>query len=1506
VPGPRGGDLPLSFAQQRLWLIDQLEPASPAYNLPAALRLRGTLAVPALTAALAEIVRRHEILRTVFRTVDGEPLQVVAPPLPVSLPVVDLSGLPAAEFAAEPLIGDEARRPFDLARGPLVRFQLLRLGLEDHIAILNMHHIVSDGWSGKILIQELTALYRAFLAGEPSPLAELPIQYADFALWQRGWLKGEALESELACWREQLLGLPPVLELPSDRPRPPVQGTGGRERSLSLPDELSAELAGLARREAATLFMVLLSAFQTLLHRYSGKDDISVGTPVAGRNRVETEQLIGFFVNTLVLRGDLAGDPDFLHLLARLRDVTLQAYRHQDLPFEKLVEELRPERSLSHTPLFQVMFALQNESREELELPGAQITPLSVETRVAKFDLLLDLSEAPSGLAGTLQYRTDLFDAATMERMAGHFQQLLRGLVRAPGRRLSELELLSEPERFQLLEWNATEASYDTEESLHGLFEAQARRTPELVAVEFADQALSYAELDERANRLAWRLQELGVGPEALVGVCAERSIEMVVGLLAVLKAGGAYVPLDPDHPRERLAYVLDEARVPVLLVQSHLADRLPASGAVTVTLDAGPAELAAWPAERPRAEVRPEGLVYVIYTSGSTGKPKGAMNTHRAVVNRLAWMQSAYRLGLEDAVLQKTPFGFDVSVWEFFWPLATGARLVMALPGGHQDPEYLASAIERHQITTLHFVPSMLSAFLEATRLERCREVRQVIASGEALAADLAARFFARLPWAELHNLYGPTAAAIDVTAWTCARDPGLHAVPIGRPIDNLRIYLLDAALTPIPVGVTGELYIGGIGLARGYVRRPDLTAERFLPDPGTAEAGARMYRTGDLARFLADGAVEYLGRVDYQVKIRGLRIELGEIEAALGAHPGLREAVVLARADTRGDLRLVAYAVPGEGAAPTTAELAQHLSRSLPAYMVPSSFVLLPAFPLNPNGKVDRRALPEPSVLGLPGTNAYAMPRTPVEELLCAIWADVLGLSRVGIHDNFFALGGHSLLVPRVLSRLRQAFGIEVPSRALFERPTVSGLAESLERAKRRHADPEPPLVRSTRCGSQQPLSFAQLRFWARRHEVGASNVPFGVQFSGFLNVAALERSLQEIMRRHEVLRASFEEIDDEPVQIVRGHLLVLPVVDLSRLPAGRRQAEAGRLGTFFGGYPFDLARGPLLITTLLRLADDEHMLVLVQHHLVTDGWSEGLLSEELAILYRTYVRGEPSPLPELPIQYADFAAWQRQWLQGPVFDELLGYWQQRLHAFKVIAIPTDHPRPAVRSVRGGRYDLRLDGTLSRGLRELGRRENATLFMTLLAVWNTFLRLWTGEVDITLTTNIANRGRAEVEPLIGLFTNVLVLRTDLSGDPSFSELLARVRETTLADFAHQDLPFVEILSRARPGRVSGYNELFPVGFVLQNVPVRPVSFPDLAVRLLDLDSGAVPRDLILIASEDGDEIETSLLYRQDIFEEATIMDLLIRFEELLRMLVHGPEERLSSLAWDVHARAL
>jgi amino acid adenylation domain-containing protein len=1037
---------PLSFAQQRLWFLEQLQPGLIAYNLPGAVRLRGPLVVASLERALGAVVTRHESLRTTIRPMGDSAVQIVSSEDGFRLPLVDLSGFPPEQREKELMlrIQEEARQSFDLVRGPLFRSALYRLGPEHHILMLAMHHIVTDGWSIGVLVEELGVLYSDICRGREPSLPELPIQYPDFAEWQRDWLQGETLERMLSYWRNRLQGAPAVLDLPADYPRPAVERYRGAQFRFTIPLPVAQALSSLARREGATLFMALLAAFKVLLSRYSGQADIVVGSPIAGRDRSELEGLIGLFVNTLVLKTYLGGAPGFREILGRVRETCLGAYEHQDLPFEKLVEELKPERDLSRNPLFQVMFALQNAPLRPLSLEDLTITPVEFDRGAAQLDLALHMQETDEGLLGVFEYSTDLFESGTIERMAGHFVTLLEAAVSEPDRRVSDLPWLTEAERRQVLvEWNATSKSYP-ETTIHRLIEEQVRRTPDAVALAFEGRTMSYGELNQRANQLARHLRGLGVGPDTLVGLCIERSFEMVVGLLGILKSGGAYVPVDPGYPPDRQSYMIADSRAPVLLTQASLAGGLADSGARVVVLDAGWEEIVRHPDGDLEDGSGPGHLAYVIYTSGSTGKPKGAMNEHRAVCNRLLWMQDTYGLTASDRILQKTPFSFDVSVWEFFWPLMTGARLVIAHPEGHKDPSYLVHRIREEGITTLHFVPSMLRAFLEAEGVEECSSVKRVICSGEALPYELQERFFGRLGLAELHNLYGPTEAAVDVTWWPCERGSARKVVPIGRPVANTQMYVLDCSLNPVPVGVPGELYIGGVQVGRGYWGRPELTAEKFIPDP--FRPGGRLYKTGDLSRWLPDGVIEYLGRNDFQVKVRGLRIELGEIEAALSEHVTVGQAVVVSREETPGDVRLVAYLVPRADASPSVADLRVFLKDRLPEYMIPSAFVILPSLPLNPSGKVDRKALPAPERMRSSLATQYEAPRTEVEAMIAELWKDVLRLEKVGVHDNFFDLGGHSLLLVQVQARLERHLKRKLAVVDLFQYPSIETLSRHL----------------------------------------------------------------------------------------------------------------------------------------------------------------------------------------------------------------------------------------------------------------------------------------------------------------------------------------------------------------------------------------------------------------------------------------------------------------------------
>ena len=1058
-PIPRDRELPLSFAQQRLWFLDQLAPGNLFYNIPMAVRLTGRLDVEALERSLNEILRRHEVLRTTFRAEGGKPVQVIAPELRLTLPVEDLSHLPEAEREAEAQrrVQEEAQRPFDLTQGPLLRVRLLKLGEEEHIATVTMHHIISDAWSMEVFLRELAILYEAFSQGRPSPLPDLPIQYADFAHWQREWLQGEVLERQLAYWKEQLKDQPLMLDLPTDRPRPAIQSWPGATKRFALPLELSKKLRALSREEGVTLFMTLLAAFQTLLYRYTGQTDISVGTPIANRNRAEIEGLIGFFVNTLVMRTDLSGDPSFREVLKRVREVTLGAYTHQDLPFEMLVEALQPERDLSHTPLFQVMFVLNNAPEKALELSGLHLSPLDVDRGTATFDLTLSLTERPEGLDGYIEYNTNLFDAATIERLVGHFQTLLEGIVADPGQSISRLPLLTEAERRQMLvEWNSTSAPYPQDQCIHKLFEVQVAERPEATAVSFEGAVLTYAELDRRANQLAHYLQKLGVGPEVLVGIAADRSLEMIVGILGVLKAGGAYLPLDPTYPPERLAYMLEDSNASVLLTQSHLLDRLgvqrkdvkrnPQSAIgnrqFTICLDTDWEVIAQEPDTVPQSDVTPDNLAYVIYTSGSTGRPKGTMLSHRGLINLTEVQRRALGLSPESRVLQFASASFDGSVWEIFMALCNGATLYLGRQETMASALELAQLLQEEEISHATLPPSMLRVL----PTDNLSTLQKIISAGEACTPELVERWS---PGRDFFNGYGPTETTVCASLYLCAdREP--VGPPIGRPIANTELYVLDRNMEPVPVGIPGELHIGGVGLARGYLGRPELTAERFVPNPFSTEPGARLYKTGDLVRYLPDGNIEFLGRIDHQVKVRGFRIELGEIEAVLKQHPAVTDGAVVAREDVPGDKRLVAYVIPDHKPGPTVGELRGFLRQTLPEYMVPSAFVFLEALPLSPSGKVDRRALPAPDRTRPTLEREYVAPRTPMEEKLAEICAELLGVEKVGVYDSFFELGGHSLLATQFISRVREAFDVEVPLRALFEHPTVAELAERIERLK------------------------------------------------------------------------------------------------------------------------------------------------------------------------------------------------------------------------------------------------------------------------------------------------------------------------------------------------------------------------------------------------------------------------------------------------------------------------
>jgi amino acid adenylation domain-containing protein len=1896
---------PVSFAQQRLWFLDQLEPGSPFYNLPQVISIEGALNVDALQRTLNEIVSRHEALRTTFSDGPDGARQVIAKSLTIPVPSIDLTAVPASEqeLAISTLAREEARRPFDLSTGPLLRACLLVFNTNKHVLFLTMHHIVSDGWSLGVLFRELATIYEAFAAGKPSPLPSLPIQYADFAVWQREALQGAALQRQLDYWKAKLSTAPPVLDLPADKTRPAVQQFHGAQKVRYLPQSLTQELKNVSTEHRGTLFMTLLAAFKVLLWRYTNQPDIVVGSPIANRTRAETEDLIGFFVNTLVLRTDLSGNPTFAELLKRVKDVALGAYEHQDLPFEKLVEELSPDRDPGHNPLFQVSFVLQNATRTKLELHELILERLDVHSGTSKFDLSLSILEVADGLKTSWEYNTDLYEAERIERMMDHFTVLLEGVVAEPNKRIAELPLLTAAEREQVLvKWNETDASYEQGLCVQQLFEAQAERTPAATAVVDQQQQLSYAELEQRANQLAWRLRREGVGCESLVAVCLERSVDLVVALLGIWKAGGAYVPLDPSYPQPRLRYMLEDTQAAIVITQHQLAARLPAVGK-QLWLDEEREQLAQESTARPLRLNRPESLGYVIYTSGSTGRPKGVAIEQRSTVTLLQWAQSVY--GPEDlsGVLASTSVCFDLSVFELFLPLSVGGTVVLA-----EDALQLASGRWEVELSLINTVPSAMAELLRLECLPR--SVRVVNLAGEPLAQTLVQQLYEQGGIERVYDLYGPTE---DTTYSTYALRSGAEAATIGRPIANTQVYLLDGLLQPVPIGVAGELYLGGAGLARGYLNRPELTAEKFIPNP-YGEAGTRLYRTGDLARYQADGQLQYLGRSDQQVKVRGYRIELGEIEAAINEHPAVRESVVMVREDDPGDKRLVAYVVadtnndggPDNGEALHAEQLSQwetvwdeiytettspedprfniigwnssytgtpippeemsewvdstvqrirdlsaarvleigcgsglllfrlaphstryhgtdlsqkaidylktnlahaapescsitlsqqsaedfsglqeatfdvvilnsvvqyfprldylmnalegaikvvrpggsifigdvrnlrlleafhtsiqlhnapaslpvrelrqrvqkqvqqekelvidpaffrqlprrfpeitgvriqlkrgqyvneltrfrydvtleiegpeqalqnreefdwqyesgglerlkqlvtesradvftirnlpsarvresvialHLLRSneecntvaelrallreslngasfdpeqirtlgesldyvtnvtwsetdsanfdvtfqrrniavafersdsgdvypkwekyatnpirsdlarklepelrkslavkLPEHMVPSHLFILDALPRTANGKLDRKALPKPHHLRPELEQVFVAPRNAIEQKVASVWAEVLKLKMVGVHDNFFDLGGHSLLGTQVISRLSKLFQTQLQLRWLFQFPTVALLAERI--ANSAATNDEEPALESASRDQPLPLSFAQQRLWfltQLQPESSFYNVALGMRIRGPLNAGALAAAVDALIMRHESLQTIFPVADDGPMQLIMPRPdNAFSLVDLSQTAGPDSEGAARDLLRHEAEEPFDLTKGPLFKATLVRLSDVQHIFVINFHHIISDGWSTAIIFRDLEKLYDACCQDRASSLPELRIQYADYAVWQKKYLDPRQVENLVSFWKSYLAgAPLVLELPTDKIRPRTQTYTGADLPVKFSSRLTAALNNLSQGQGATLFMTLMAAFQLFLSRCTGREDILVGTDVANRNRVELEQLVGFFVNLLPIRMTLAGDPTFVELLQRATQSMLGVYAHQELPFEKLVEELKPERDLSRNPVVQILFVMQNTEQRTLRLSGASVEPFKIRNASSRFDLALFMREHEDGVEGLWRYNSDLFAPATIAKLAAQFEALLTSIVANPQARVSTL---------
>ncbi|HEY6348299.1 MAG TPA: amino acid adenylation domain-containing protein, partial [Candidatus Angelobacter sp.] len=1509
--------LPLSYAQKRLWFLDRLQPGSDFYNVGMACELHGKLDVQVLERSLQEIIRRHGALRTRFVAEDGEPVQKVEARIDLRLQLLDLADQNGAEIRrkrAEEIVAQEAAKPFDLSSAPLLRGVLIRLGDREHILGLTFHHIVMDEWSLGVFQQEMELLYAAYVQGQASPLKEMPVQYADYTLWQAQWLKGEVFVRQMEYWKNRLAGMPEVLDLPTDKPRPATTQHRGSTEARAIEPELWEKMKQLSRQEGASPFMTLLAIYEVLLLRYTGQADFGVGTAIANRNHVRAEGVIGFCLNTLILRADLEGEPTFRKLLERVRKTALEAYGHQELPLEKLVEELSPERRVSGSPLFQVMFTLMSGTTVTRDLSGLEMGLIPVQTTTSKYDLtLISADHEVPGVA--FNYDAGLFEAETIQRMLGHYECLLEAAIADPEVRIPDLAMLTDSETQQLLvDWNPATAEYG-QKCVHQLFEEQVMKTPAAVAVAFEEAALTYAELNRRANQLAHYLRMAGVGPDARVAIWVERGLEMVVGLLAALKAGGAYVLLDPSYPAERLQLILEDSAPRVLMAQGD-SQRLP--GGISTTLRiVDLTEAVAWknqpetnldPAE---IGLDPECLAYVIYTSGSTGEPKGSEVPHRSIPGFIFGIDYAC-FDEESVLLQHSSLNWDGLTLELWPALLKGGRSLLARQRVLTTEE-IRDYVQRAGINTLWLTAALFNSIAEDD-VKCLKGLKYLLTGGEAASVLHIKQALKQLPGTQLVNGYGPSECTVFSNCYVVPRElpEAMISLPIGKPIGDRRVYVLDQWMNLAPIGVVGEAFIGGASVARGYLQRRELTAERFVPDPYSAQAGASLYRTGDLVRWRHDGTIEFIGRNDFQVKVRGFRIELAEIEARLLEYSGVSEAVVVAREDAAGNRILAAYYTEAEnepgrngdqgggGSRLRAEELRSHLAQKLPEYMVPTSFVLLEALPLTGNGKLDRKALPAPDGDSF-ATTVYEEPQGEIESTLAGIWKQGLDIERVGRNDNFFDIGGHSLLATWMIGRLRQALGVEVKLSDVFAHACLKDLARKIEGTRRGQ---RPPITTVDR-EQHLRLSYAQQRLWFLAQMKGVSeayHISVGVRLLGKLDRSALGRALDRVLARHEPLRTTFAVVDGEAVQRIRSadeSLFSLQDYDLREKHDG--ELELQKVLDQEAGTEFDLEAGPLIRGQLVRQAEDEYTLLITMHHIISDGWSMGIFLNELSVLYRAYVKGESDPLPELKVQYADYAVWQRRWMEGEVLKQQGEYWRTTLAgAPALLDLPADHVRPAQQDYAGDWIEVMLDEGQTAELKEFSKRQGTTLYMTLMAGWAALLGRLSGQQDVLIGTPVANRGQAELEGMIGFFVNTLVMRVDLSGRPRPGELLGRVKKQALAAQQNQDIPFEQVVEIVRPERRLAHSPVFQVMFAWQNAPKGKLDLVGLKLaRPVLAPHRSAQFDLTLSLLEMGNGIEGGIEYATALFERATIERYIGHLHRMLKAMVTNDQETVDCLAF-------
>jgi amino acid adenylation domain-containing protein len=1516
----------LSFQQQRIHVLSKLDPVGHIYHVIEIARLRGPLDPDALEASIATVCRRHEVLRSTFPECAGEPMQTVGIASP-RLERLDLG--PCAEGERGGVIQRQAQQvlhqPFDMEKQPLLRARLLRLDEDDHALVIKLHHIVTDGWSQRLFWEEIEALYEAALRGAPARLPDLPVQYRHFSAWQLAWLKTRAAEEQRSYWRAQLDGLS-ELPLRTDRPRPERStGRGARQR-LRLSRNLTRRIRSLNRAHRVTMFMTLLAAFQCLLYRYTGHEDLAMGSLIANRNQIDAERLIGMFANTIILRTDLSGDPSFAEVLRRVRRVTMDAHRNQDLPIEEIFSDLQASRSLDRQALFRSMFILHNRAPRAPALKGLVVRFVDVDPGTARTDLMLELIETDDRLEGWLEYSTDLFDAATMARMAAHLPRLLEAVAANPEEQISRLSFLPERERRRLmLDWNDTRKDFGNPRSFFRRFVSQAKRTPEAVAVSQGPVRLSYQELERRSTAIASRLVREGVGPNVVVILLAERNIDFLAAMIGVLRAGGAFLPLDQAVPQARLARIVDRSGALLVLVGQDCTTALEAAlSRVVAKRHPKILSLEQLVRARPRnpappARNSPSSLAYVIYTSGSTGVPKGAMVEQRGMINHLLSQISDLELSASDVIAQTAPQSFVLSVWQFLTPLMIGARVHICGGDEVRDPALLAETIERERVTVLQIVPALLRQILQLVpdepAVRSLSQLRVLACCGEALPPELLREWLRHFPGVPVVNAYGSTECSDDVASHRLVAAPAsLTIVPIGRPIANTSLYVLDANLKPLPIGVAGELYVGGIGVGRGYLNDPEQTGKRFLRDPFSNQRAARLYRTGDLACWRADGTLEFLGRIDHQVKIRGYRIELTEIEYVLLEHPDVQSAIVQAR-DVAGEARLVAHVVAAADRHPEVAELRDFLKSRLPAYMVPAGFIFLDHMPLTSRGKVDRSALA--AIRQAIRMEARVAPRNSTEEALVDIWADLLKVENIGIFDNFFDLGGHSLLAGQVRARIENALGVRLPVKVLFEATTIEALARQVD-ARRDVLANEPEFeIAHVVANGPPPVSFAQehvLRIERDLPGLPEFNLRFGFWLHGPLDIAALEQSLGEVMRRHDSLRAQFIWQDERLVTVVRPSADLRPPLSVDDLSAGMPEGGAHSKALLFRKAEllaqhealtlFDTTRAPLFRVRLLRIGTDYHLLLLVVHHAIVDGWSIGVFIEELAEYYSAISTGRQTRLPEPTLQFSDFAHWQRQWSTTASANQQFAYWRERLRGASPVFPMNGGRRGAMQGSSRAHEPIDLPKYLAGRLVALSRSHGATLFMTLLTGFKALMLARCERNDICIAVTAANRTDLANERVIGPFVNTLLIRTRLDADASFKQALDLVRESVVEAYARQQLPFDILASRLAQEEGLDLASLHQVVFDLQEGFQRPLKLPNVTVRPignLHREQPLLPIDiswLKVTLRETPSGITGSCSYKHEMLNPNTVKAWLADYKTVLANATANPQTPLGRLA--------